>query len=162
MKCPNCGVELLGSMKICPKCKYDTTLGMISPEYVKKLADDSAEKAELEAQAQRVLNFLATTGNTVDGYKIVKYMGIKSGNCVLGTGFLSELSAGWTDSFGMESGRMGSKLSQVKETAIARLITECVKIDADAVIGVDTDIMTIGANMMVATATGTAVKLEKL
>ena len=36
-----------------------------------------------------------------------------------------------------------------------------VKVDADAVVGVDTDVMTVGHNMMVASATGTAVKLEK-
>lgn len=24
MKCPNCGINLLGSMTVCPKCKYDT------------------------------------------------------------------------------------------------------------------------------------------
>ncbi len=35
MKCGNCGIELLGSMKKCPKCGYDTEMGTIDPRYVK-------------------------------------------------------------------------------------------------------------------------------
>lgn len=162
MKCPNCGIELLGGMKVCPRCKYDTSLGIISPDYIKKQDIGKEERESLEEQNNRILNFIATTSGFVDGYRISKYIAIKSGQCVLGTGFLSDLSAGVNDMLGTESNRMGDKLSQVKDVALRKLIAECVKVHADAVIGVDTDVMTVGHNMMVASATGTAVKLEKI
>lgn len=39
MKCPNCSVELLGSMKKCPKCGYDTQSGAIDQSYLDSLAE---------------------------------------------------------------------------------------------------------------------------
>ncbi|MCR5138409.1 MAG: FHA domain-containing protein [Oscillospiraceae bacterium] len=40
MKCANCGVELLGSMKKCPKCGYDAETGMIDQAYMNRLAEN--------------------------------------------------------------------------------------------------------------------------
>ena len=34
MRCPNCSTELLGSMKKCPKCGYDTISGTVDPGYL--------------------------------------------------------------------------------------------------------------------------------
>ncbi len=166
MKCPNCGIELLGSLKICPKCKFDTTLGMVSPEYLKKLEEqlpeDSPERERLEKIRGQATNFITTTSGIVEGYRISQYLGIRSGHCVLGTGFLSEFTAGFSDMFGVENGRMSSKLAQAKNAAVSQMVAECLRIGADAAIAVDVEIMSIGINMMVASATGTAVKLEKL
>ena len=43
MRCPNCGIELLGSMKKCPRCAYDITTGQVDQKYL-----DSVSKAREE------------------------------------------------------------------------------------------------------------------
>ena len=84
-----------------------------------------------------------STGKTrFDGYRITEYIGIKSGEIVLGTGLLSDLSAGLTDFLGVESSVVGMKLGQAKEKAIAALIDNCIIAGANAAIGIDLDIMT--------------------
>ena len=147
-------------------------------------AEKAAKKAALEEQrrkeeelqqimAQRIeelsekmpqlrAEFLCTTGFNFDGYKITNYIGIKSGESVLGTGLLSDLSATLTDFFGVESSVVGMKLGQAKEKALASLIDRCIIAGANAAIGIDLDIMTYGPNMMVACANGTAVTIEKI
>ena len=135
-------------------------------------AEKAAEKAAFEEQRRKLeelyakmpqlrAEFLCTTGYNFDGYKITNYIGIKSGESVLGTGLLSDLSAGLTDFFGVESSVVGRKLGQAKEKALASLIDNCIIAGANAAIGIDLDIMTYGPNMMVACANGTAVKIEK-
>lgn len=39
MKCPNCSTQLLGSMKKCPKCGYDTVSGAVDNDYLNALAE---------------------------------------------------------------------------------------------------------------------------
>lgn len=41
--CANCGIELLGSMKKCPKCGYNTVTGQIDQQYLDAL-EKSREK----------------------------------------------------------------------------------------------------------------------
>lgn len=106
--------------------------------------------------------FMSTTGYNFDGYAITKYVGIKSGEVVLGTGIFSEFSAGISDLFGTKSLTMANKLTEAKNAALSKLIDNCILVNANAVIGVDIDIMTIGTNMIVACANGTAVIIKQI
>lgn len=126
-------------------------------------AEKAAKDAELRVLRQKQReSFLMTTGFSFETHKIVSYLGIKSGEVVLGTGFLSEISASLNDMFGSESNTLSTKLAQAKNSAIDKLIDHCIDVGANAVIGVDLDISTIGQNMIVACANGTAVKVEAL
>ena len=137
----------------------------------KKLAEQ--RKAEMEAEAarqaeeekllaQKRKTFLSTTTHSFEGYRIVEYIKIESGQIVLGTGLLSELSASFRDSFGKESKRFSKKFEEAKTAALERLADNCILAGANAVVGVDLDITTIGENMVVACANGTAVRIERL
>ena len=106
--------------------------------------------------------FLETTGFTFEGYKIIEYKGIMSGEIVLGTGFLSELSASINDFLGTVSTSMTEKLTQAKQIALHKLKENCLSVCANAAIGIDFDVTTIGTNMIVVCANGTAVRIEKL
>lgn len=125
-------------------------------ELHQKELDRIAKKEEIKR------NFKQTTGYDFEGYKIVEYLGIHSGEVVLGTGIISEFSASISDLFGNASVTMASKLTNAKNAALSKLIDNCVNCNANAVIGVDIDIMTLGANMIVACANGTAVKIEPI
>ncbi len=84
-----------------------------------------------------------------------------SGQIVLGTEFFSEFGASLSDLFGVGSTLMAWKTEQAKDKALDELIVNCLMKGANAVIGVDLDFMTIGNNMIVACANGTAVVIEK-
>lgn len=146
--------------------------------FIKEAArDKEAERKEeerlLEEQRQRVQKlkeevaikrrtFMTTTGYNFEGYRITEYLGIRSGEIVLGTGLFSEMLASVTDIFGEQSNVMTSKLTTAKQYALNRLIENCVAVGANAVIGVDLDMMTLAQNQMVVCANGTAVKIEKV
>ncbi len=130
-----------------------------------KEAEEKAKQEELaKAQAERAENekhFMATTGYSFEGYRIIEYRGIANGEVVLGTGFFSESGAAFADLFGTASISMGEKFARAKKAALAQLQNDCLLRRANAVIGVDIDITTIGNNMVVASANGTAVRIEK-
>ena len=128
-----------------------------------KLAAEEKERLKLLSRDRdkRELSFIETTGFTVEGYDIENYLGIISGEVIMGTGFLSELSAGLNDLFGTVSNTMTSKLTEAKKRALEELKQNCLNVGANAVIGVDIDISTIGQNMILACANGTAVIIKK-
>ena len=73
---------------------------------------------------------LLTSGYNFEGYKIKKYMGFCSGECVLGTGFFSALNAGVADFLGSNSSMYEEKLSKAKLAAIKELQNHVKKVTA--------------------------------
>ena len=165
MNCPNCRTPLLGGLTVCPKCKYDTTKKNGGKIYLDIQNKKQQEREEIEAAYAEYHDnygkFMQTTGIGFDGYFITKYLGIKSGEVVLGTGFLSEFSASISDYWGVQSTAMANKLTKAKEAAMTKLIGNCVKVGANAVIGVNITLSTLGDNMIIACANGTAVRIEE-
>ena len=102
-------------------------------------------------------SFKMTTGFNFENEEIVEYLGIVSGEIVLGTGFLSELSASINDFFGTSSTALEGKLSKAKNAAQENLKQKALAKGANAVIGVDFDITTFSNNIIVVSANGTAV-----
>lgn len=84
---------------------------------------------------------MLTSGYNFEGYKIVKYIGFFSGECALGTGFLSSMNAGIADFFGSNSSIYEEKLSKAKSMAMNELKTIAQGKGANAIIGVDVDII---------------------
>lgn len=105
---------------------------------------------------------MITSGFNFEGYKITKYIGFYSGECALGTGFLSSLDAGLADIFGSNSSVYEEKLSKAKLEAISELKNLAVKHGANAIIGIDVNYTTFSADIMGVVANGTAVKIEKI
>lgn len=151
------------------------TLATKHQEEAKKAAEQQAQlEAEVAAEQEKTyalakekwseneILFKETTGYSFEGYRIVEYLGIKSGEVVLGTGFLSEFSASIGDLFGAKSEKMANKFTVAKEAALRRLKKNCLSVNANAVIGVDLDISVMAANMIMACANGTAVRIEKI
>ncbi len=102
-----------------------------------------------------------TTGLSFDGYEIVEYLGIISGDVVVGTGFLSELNAGISDVFGTKADGYVKKMRMVKRNAVDILVKEAIEMGGNAIIGVDFDYVTFNNNMIGISANGTAVTIKK-
>lgn len=105
---------------------------------------------------------LLTSGYNFEGYIIKEYLGFYSGECALGTGFLSSFGAGLADILGSNSTMYEGKLSRAKSMAISDLQSKAINCGANAIIGLDVDYTTFTADIMGVIANGTAVKVERI
>ena len=103
-----------------------------------------------------------TSGYNFEGYQIEEYLGIMSGHVVLGTGFLSEVTAGLADFFGVESDLFAEKMEKAKDAALQKLIKKSIEKGGNALIGVDFDYLNTKANMIGVSANGTSVVIKKV
>ncbi len=104
---------------------------------------------------------LITTTNTLDNRPVQQYLGIVSGETIIGANFIKDFFAGIRDIVGGRSGSYEKVLREAKETALKEMQENAKKIGANAIIGVDLDYETVGPNggMLMVTASGTAVRV---
>ena len=106
---------------------------------------------------------LVLTTTTVEGKKITKYYGLVSGEAIMGANIFKDIFAGIRDIVGGRSAAYEKELRSAKEIAVSEMIEQARALGANAVIGVDLDYETIGGgggNMLMVSASGTAVLLE--
>jgi uncharacterized protein YbjQ (UPF0145 family) len=106
---------------------------------------------------------LTTTTPGIDGYEITEYLGIVTGEAILGANIFKDLFAGIRDIVGGRSAAYEKELRQARDLALTEMQAEAERVGANAVVGVDLDYETIqsgqGGNMLMVTASGTAVKV---
>lgn len=154
----------------------DADVKQILTDYSKSVISDSEKLVaitnESKEKAERAQNieenfydlekaFKVTTGYDFEGYQIVDYKGIVSGDVVLGTGFISEFAASWSDAFGTTSNTFAGKMKTAKQKALKQLMANAMITGANAVIGIDFDYTMFGNNMLGVFANGTAVVIRK-
>lgn len=105
---------------------------------------------------------LLTTTNTLQDRTIKAYKGIVSGEAIIGANLFKDIFAGLRDIVGGRSGSYERVLREAKDHALADLEMAARALGANAVIAIDLDYETIGANgsMLMVSASGTAVILE--
>jgi uncharacterized protein YbjQ (UPF0145 family) len=105
---------------------------------------------------------LVTTTNTVEGKRVVKYIGLVTGETIIGANLFKDIFAGIRDIVGGRSGSYEQVLREAKNTAVNEMQQYAAAMGANAVIGVDLDYETVGSggSMLMVTASGTAVVLE--
>ena len=103
---------------------------------------------------------LVTTTSTLEGREIVDYLGIVSGETIIGANLFKDFFAGIRDIVGGRSGSYEDVLREAKETALREMSEQAERMGANAVIGVDLDYETVGSSgsMLMMTAAGTAVR----
>ena len=104
---------------------------------------------------------LVTTTSALDNAKVVKYIGLVSGEAILGANIFRDLFAGIRDIVGGRSAAYESELRKAKEIAVQEMQQQAASLGANAVIGVDLDYETVGGGtMLMVSASGTAVVIE--
>lgn len=105
---------------------------------------------------------LVTTTSTLQGKQITRYLGIVSGETIIGANVFRDFFAGIRDIVGGRSGSYEEVLRQAKDTALKEMQQQAMAMGGNAVIGVDLDYETVGSNgsMLMVTASGTAVVME--
>jgi uncharacterized protein YbjQ (UPF0145 family) len=104
---------------------------------------------------------LTTTTTSIEGHPVREYLGVVTGEVIVGANIFKDLFAGIRDIVGGRSGTYESTLRDARKTAIEELQAEARALGADAVIGVDLDyeVLGQGGSMLMVSASGTAVKL---
>lgn len=106
---------------------------------------------------------LLTTTSTVEG-KQIQYLGIVTGEAILGANIFKDFFAGIRDIVGGRSAAYEGELRKAKDLAMREMEQQAAQMGANAVIGIDLDYETIqignGGGMMMVSASGTAVVLR--
>jgi uncharacterized protein YbjQ (UPF0145 family) len=101
---------------------------------------------------------VSTTGS-IEGRPATEYLGVVAGETILGVNVFKDIAAGFRNIVGGRSGKYEEELRKGRETALAEMAQRAEELGAQAVIGVKVDYETVGGQMLMITAAGTAVKL---
>lgn len=104
---------------------------------------------------------LVSTTSLIEGRPVQRYLGVVTGEVILGANIVRDIFASITDIFGGRSGKYEEVLARGREQALDELQAKAHALGANAVIGVDIDYETIGArgSMLMVSVSGTAVVL---
>jgi uncharacterized protein YbjQ (UPF0145 family) len=102
---------------------------------------------------------ISSTTALIEGRPVQKYLGIVTGEVIVGANIFRDLFAGIRDIVGGRSGSYENVLADARRQAIAEMEAEATKLGGNAVIGVDLDYEVLGANgsMLMVSCSGTAV-----
>ncbi|NMW32922.1 heavy metal-binding domain-containing protein [Altererythrobacter sp. RZ02] len=102
-----------------------------------------------------------STTPTLEGQPIQQYLGIVTGEVIVGANLFRDLFANIRDIVGGRSGSYERILSDARKQAIEEIQAECAAMGGNAVVGIDLDYEVIGdtGSMLMVSASGTAVKV---
>ena len=105
---------------------------------------------------------IITTTPAVEGKTVKEYKGIVFGEVITGVNFIKDFGAGLRSIVGGRSAGYEEELLKARGEALAELEQRAADTGANAVIGVDVDyeVLGQGGNMLMVTASGTAVVVE--
>jgi len=107
---------------------------------------------------------LVLTIPTIEGKRIIRYLGLVTGEAILGANIFKDLFASIRDIVGGRSAAYERELQKAKEIALEEMKEKARALNANAVIGVDLDYETIQVGqtggMLMVSASGTAVAYE--
>ena len=104
---------------------------------------------------------LLTTSAMVEGSPVREYLGVVTGEAIIGANFVKDFFAGIRDIVGGRSGSYERVLREAQDSAMREMEGRAAQIGANAVIGIDLDYETVGQNgsMIMVTCSGTAVRI---
>ena len=106
---------------------------------------------------------IITTTPSIEGAKVLKYLGVITGEAILGANIFRDMSAAVRDIVGGRSAAYEREQGKAREIALAGLEDWADELDANAFIGVSIDYESFGQTngMMMVSATGTAVFIDR-
>ena len=104
---------------------------------------------------------ILTTPPSIENRTISTYLGIVTGEAIVGANIFRDLFANIRDIVGGRSGAYEQELERARQLARDDLQSAAQRVGADAVVGIDLDYEVLGSNngMLMVSISGTAVKL---
>jgi len=102
---------------------------------------------------------IVSTTTVLEGHPVRHYLGVVTGEVIVGANLFRDLFASITDIVGGRSGKYEEVLARARHEAIAEMKQEALQLGGNAVIGVDIDYEVLGSNgsMLMVSVSGTAV-----
>lgn len=102
---------------------------------------------------------IVTTTPTVEGRPAKEYLGVVTGEVIVGANLVRDLFASITDIVGGRSGKYEQVLQRARKEAFAEMEDEALRLGGNAVVGVDIDYEVLGkaGSMLMVSCSGTAV-----
>jgi uncharacterized protein YbjQ (UPF0145 family) len=146
-----------GMTVTCPHCGADTVL--FNPQNSDPSTLDSRPKQGGSSLWPGYT--IVTTSNSIEGYRILNYMGLVRGIVVRSPNLEQQIFGGLKTIVGGDIESYARVCEAARDTALRRMLKHAHKVNADAVIGFRYDATEFGPGITEVLAYGTAVKLEK-
>jgi uncharacterized protein YbjQ (UPF0145 family) len=104
---------------------------------------------------------ILSTTHAIDGSPVQEYLGIVTGEAILGANIVRDFFAGIRDIVGGRSAAYEAELQKARDIALQEMSASAAGRGANAIIGIDVDYETVGAkgSMLMVSVSGTAVRL---
>ena len=102
---------------------------------------------------------IVTTTPTVEGHPVEEYLGVVTGEAILGAHIGRDILATFTDIVGGRSAEYEEEVQNARQVALEELGSEAKRRGANAVVGVDIDYEVIREGMIMVSVSGTAVRI---
>ena len=105
------------------------------------------------------MTVIKTTTPTIEGKPIRRYLGVVTGEAVLGANLFKDMFANIRDIVGGRSAAYERELDKARQVAFEEITEQAVELGANAIVGIDIDYETVGGqgSMMMVSVSGTAV-----
>ena len=102
---------------------------------------------------------LISTTSVLDGKPVSRYLGVVTGEAIIGANIFRDMFAMVRDVVGGRSATYEKALAEARETALSEMSARAQELGANAVIGVDLDYEVLGQSngMLMVSCSGTAV-----
>ncbi len=104
---------------------------------------------------------ILSTTPQIEGRSIQEYMGIVTGEAIMGADLFKDFFAGIRDIVGGRSAAYEKELIRAQKIALEEIEHRAAQVGANAVVGVDLDYEVVKDTMLMVTASGTAVKVSE-
>ncbi len=103
---------------------------------------------------------IVTTTPNIESSSIVEYIGIVTGEAIMGANIFRDFFASITDIVGGRSAAYEKELSKARKVAMDEMVAQAKELGGTAIVGVDLDYEVIREGMLMVAISGTAVKIK--
>lgn len=103
---------------------------------------------------------IITTTPGVEGKRITEYLGVVTGEAIMGANIFRDFFASITDIVGGRSAAYEKELAKARKVAMDEMAEQAKEYGGTAVVGVDIDYEVIREGMLMVAVSGTAVKIS--
>jgi len=140
--CKSCGAEMPENARFCPKC-------------------GAPSGAALTGSSPTTSDLIVVTTPAVSGYRITKVFGVVTGLTPRTRGVLGKFIGGIQAMIGGEVTAFTTEIEKARREAIERLKDQARSLGANAIVSLDLETSDLLQTIILISATGTAVLVEK-
>ena len=106
-------------------------------------------------------SMIVSTTALIEGRPVQSYLGLVTGEVIVGANIVRDIFASITDIVGGRSGKYEEVLARARREAVDEMTGQARQLGGNAVIGVDIDYEVLGGNgsMLMVSVSGTAVRI---